>query len=236
MVRKHRVRARSLHFEPVALSAVRATAPDHAARALRATNDVPVTAPGWPPRTASHRHGVQFYESPDALCRIVGRFIGEGLRQGAAAALIVTPDHGNHIEECLRRDAIDVDRLKRAGGLVTFDARDTLDLFMANGVPNPGLFRRTVGGLLTQARPSGSQPPLRAYGEMVDLLWKDGQEAAAVHLETLWNQLARNVDFELLCGYSIGNFYKGSQFDESTPHDTHVVTADGVTAVPGLQT
>jgi hypothetical protein len=31
---------------------------------------------------------------------------------------------------------------------------------------------------------------VRAYGEMVDLLWKDGLEEAAIRLETLWNELA----------------------------------------------
>jgi hypothetical protein len=232
MTSKRPARSRPTYFEQVSLSAIGAiagTAPQ------RATSDVLSTADDRPPHAASHRHGVQFYESPDALCRIVGRFVGEGLKQGAAAALIVTPGHGQRIEECLREDAIDVNGLKQSGGLITLDARETLNLFMANGTANPGLFRRTVGGLLTQARLNSGQRPLRAYGEMVDLLWKDGQEAVAIHLETLWNQLARNVDFELLCGYSIGNFYKGSALDEITRHHTHVVTADGGTTVSNQQ-
>jgi hypothetical protein len=33
---------------------------------------------------------------------------------------------------------------------------------------------------------------IRAYGEMVDVLWQAGQTAAAIRLEMLWNQLAEN--------------------------------------------
>ena len=89
-----------------------------------------------------HFHAVQFYDSPDALCRIVGTFISEGLEQGAAAVLIVTPDHALRIEACLRSGAIDVESLKRSGALVIFDARETLNRFMVDGMPNPSAFRR----------------------------------------------------------------------------------------------
>jgi hypothetical protein len=83
-------------------------------------------------------------------------------------------------------------------------------------------------------RRSNDDRAIRAYGEMVDLLWKDGCEATAIRLETLWNQLARTCDFELLCGYSIGNFYKGSSLDDIKRQHTHVVPTDGGAAVPTL--
>jgi hypothetical protein len=34
-----------------------------------------------------------------------------------------------------------------------------------------------------------------AYGEMVDVLWKAGQDAAAIRVELLWNTLATTHDF-----------------------------------------
>jgi hypothetical protein len=45
--------------------------------------------------------------------------------------------------------------------------------------------------------------------------------------ETLWNQLGSAYDFELLCGYSMGNFYKGNAIDEIKGQHTHAVTDDG---------
>lgn len=234
MTKKRTTRQTPTHFDQVPLSAVRRITQDNVAQALRRKGGVAVEPAHRQADPASNFHAVQFYESPDALCRIVGSFIGEGLEQGAAGILIATPDHAKRIEACLRQCDFDVDALTRAGALVIVDARDTLNEFMGDAMPNPGAFRRAVGGHLTGIRRSSGGRPIRAYGEMVDLLWKDGREAAAIRLETLWNQLARSLDFELLCGYSMGNFYKGSSLDEVTRQHTHVVPTDGGAAVPTL--
>ena len=39
------------------------------------------------------------------------------------------------------------------------------------------------------------------YGEMVALLWDAGGVLAAIELESLWNELAEDRQFSLLCGY-----------------------------------
>lgn len=176
-------------------------------------------------------HAVQFYTDSDALCRIVGHFIREGLDQGAVGVLIVTPDHATRIEACLRTSGMDVDALKRLGTLVVFDARETLELFMRNGMPNHAAFRHAIGTMLTEAGRGQGHCAIRAYGEMVDLLWKDGLEAAAIRLETLWNQLTSTHDFDLLCGYAMGNFYKGMALDEIRYHHTHLAVDGGHAAV-----
>ena len=179
---------------------------------------------------SGHFHGVQFYNDSDSLCRIVGGFVGEGLEQGALAVMIATPDHAERIEECLRRRGIDVNEVKELGQLVTLDARETLQCFMSDdGLPNPGAFRRTLEHILTNIRRGREHCTIRAYGEMVDLLWKDGREAAAIRLETLWNQLGSTHDFALLCGYSMGNFYKGAAIDEIKAQHSHLVDDEGST-------
>lgn len=186
--------------------------------------------PAVPPAKAGedtgHFHGVQFYDHPDGLCRIVGTFLGEGLDDGGVAVLIVTPEHGAKIDSCLRERGLDVEELKRRGVIVTHDARATLDLMLVNGMPNPGVFRRTIGAILESARRGRQRCAIRAYGEMVDLLWKDGLEAAAIRLETHWNQLAGTHEFSLLCGYSMGNFYKGAALDEIKRQHSHVASGD----------
>jgi hypothetical protein len=178
-------------------------------------------------RGSGHFHGVRFYSDADSLCRIVGGFIGEGLERGDIAVVIATPEHTARIESCLRSRGIEVDEQKRQGRLMSFDARETLQLFMRDGMPNPGSFRRALSSALMQARRGREHCAIRAYGEMVDLLWKDGFEAAAIRLETLWNQLARTHDFKLLCGYSMGNFYKGVAIEEIQKQHSHLVADDG---------
>ena len=178
----------------------------------------------------AHFHGVRFYDDAHTLGRIVGSFIGEGLERRDIALIIATPEHAALIESCLRARGIDVDQRKRDGLLVMFDARETLQLFMRNGMPDPGAFRRALSAAFVEARRRRGPCAIRAYGEMIDLLWKDGLESAAIHLETLWNQLARVHDFELLCAYSIGNFYKGAAVENIQRQHTHLVAEDGTTS------
>src|SRR5258705_69670 len=71
---------------------------------------------------------------------------------------------------------------------------------------------------------------IRGSGEMVGLLWQDGQTTAAVRLEMLWNKLAMNHDFSLLCGYSMGSFYKDASMSEICDQHSHVVHANGLAA------
>jgi hypothetical protein len=71
---------------------------------------------------------------------------------------------------------------------------------------------------------------------MVDVLWQDGQKDAAVALERLWNQLAHIEAFSLLCGYTMGNFYKDAQFDVICREHSHLVSDEGhSTPIPPSQ-
>jgi anti-sigma regulatory factor (Ser/Thr protein kinase) len=45
---------------------------------------------------------------------------------------------------------------------------------------------------------------VRAYGEIVDLLWQAGNVQGTIELERLWNELISELDFTLLCGYHSG--------------------------------
>lgn len=172
---------------------------------------------------AGHFHAVRFYEDSDSLCRLVGEFIGTGLEQGEPAVVIATPAHTAAIDECLHARGLDVDALKCLGDYVTVDARETLAMFMIDGLPNAGAFRYNLGETIRLASRGRGNVTVRAYGEMVDLLWKDGLEAAAIRLETLWNELANAHSFKLLCGYSMGNFYKGAAIEEIKGQHSHLV-------------
>jgi hypothetical protein len=65
---------------------------------------------------------------------------------------------------------------------------------------------------------------------MVNLLWQDGLTSAAIRLERLWNELAKMHDFKLLCGYSMGNFYKDATVGEITRQHTHLLADTGEVA------
>ena len=155
-----------------------------------------------------HHHAVQFYANDGELLETVGRFLSEGLATGQPAIVIATPEHRTSIERALEAHLIDVSAARRLGDLVMLDADETLGTFMVDHAPVGSLFRRSVGGVFDQTLRGRERTPIRAFSEMVDVLWKQGRTEAAIRLEVLWNSLADSHAFSLLCGYSIGNFYK----------------------------
>jgi len=174
-----------------------------------------------------HLHAVRFYEDSESLCRLVGEFIAAGFDADEPAIVVATPMHIEVIDGCLRKRGLDVDALKRMGDYTTIDARDTLATFMVGSVPNANAFHHQMTSLLQQVLRSRETTTLRIYGEMVDVLWKDGHETAAIRVETLWNELANMHAFKLLCGYSIGNFYKGAAVEAIKQQHSHVVNETG---------
>ena len=64
---------------------------------------------------------------------------------------------------------------------------------MINNWPDENLFRHLVIGLLHRAK--RNKRPVRAFGEMVALLWAQGFNGATVQLEHLWNNFLRNRSF-----------------------------------------
>ncbi|HEY3161608.1 MAG TPA: MEDS domain-containing protein [Vicinamibacterales bacterium] len=97
---------------------------------------------------------------------------------------------------------------RHLGDLVMLDPEEMLGTFMVDHAPVGSLFRRSIGDVIDQTLRGRERTPARAFGEMVAVLWKQGRTEAAIRVEVLWNNLAETHAFSLLCGYSIGNFYK----------------------------
>jgi hypothetical protein len=179
------------------------------------------------PRTDGHFHAVRFYENKQSLCRIVSEFLGEGFVTGQPGLVVGTPEHREGILEALRERHFDVDQLQTTGDLVLIDAREAMDTFMVDGLPHHDQFMTSLTGVMERLVAGRTNYTIRAYGEMVDLLWKNGQSVAAVQLEMLWNKLAMTQRFSLLCGYGMGNFYKDASIQDICHQHTHVIGIDG---------
>jgi hypothetical protein len=184
--------------------------------------------------TYDHHHAVQFYGDDQALFRTVSGFLGQGFVDRHPAILIATPEHAAAILEHLQDRMIDVKRARVIGDLIVLDARTTLASFMNADGPDTRRFEDSIGTLIARLiKDRPDRTLIRAYGEMVDLLWKDGRPEAAIRLEVLWNKLANQYGFALLCGYSMGNFFKQTRlFEEVCRQHTHVMPAEPATSKP----
>lgn len=146
-------------------------------------------------REPSHGdHIVQTYQDPAFLAEAVAEYLGTGLHRGEAAIVIARPAHAARFLEKLAG-------MGEPGQLLVLDAEQTLARFMVDGMPQWNPFREVIGGLIAQVRLQ--YPAVRAYGEMVDILWQQGNRDAAIRLEEYWNELTRLQTFSLFCAYAM---------------------------------
>jgi hypothetical protein len=179
------------------------------------------------PRSPQPVHAVRFYEDARSLARIVAGFIGDGLAAADPVIIIATPEHRRAILDAAAL-TMDVETPMERGDLVLVDARDALATFMVDGMPARQPFEQTIVPVIDRAAGRRRGSVVRVYGEMADLLWKDGREAAAVQLEMLGNQLASTRNVTIFCGYWMGHAYGDGTFQHICREHTHVVSAGGV--------
>jgi hypothetical protein len=178
---------------------------------------------------STHAHGyhaVRFYESERSLALIVADFLAEGFADADPGLVVATPAMRAALVLELSARSFDVVELQRSGQFLLLDAKELLGVFMIDGQPDPTRFNTAMRETIARACRERADCKLRIFGQMVDVLWRQGQQDAAIHLEMLWNQLARKQAFSLLCGYAMGNFYKDSNFDDICGQHSHV-SGDG---------
>ena len=149
-------------------------------------------------------HFVQFYENDDYLVDSVSGFVGAALTQQKASVVIATAEHGAALQRKLAACGVDVSKAGAAGRYILLDAAETLAKFMVDGSPDPQRFKDTVGAVIARLAQGGQR--IHAFGEMVALLWADGNRAGAIRLEELWNELGKQHRFALFCAYPIDGF------------------------------
>jgi signal transduction histidine kinase len=184
--------------------------------------------------TDAHQHSVQFYDDDTFLSPAIATFVAEGLRVGQPVIVLATADHANLIAASLQDHGYTFDSVRASGELLYIDAAEALSLFMRDGVPDSELFDATLGRLVADRVQTHPGTGVRAYGEMVDVLWREGNGEGALAVEELWNRLAEQHAFALLCAYCIGNFYKVSDaeyFDRICAAHQHVIPTERFTAL-----
>jgi len=198
----------------------------------------PSTRGRWP---AAPDHTVQFYADDDFLVEQIGNFVYEGITAGEACVVIATEDHRARLEQHLGREGLDLIAACEQGVYISLDAAATLARFMTEGALDEETFRQVIGGVIAQAAyglVKDSKPRhVRAFGEMVALLWAGGDHAAAIRLEEMWNEL-RTSDaappFSLCCAYPMADFASEAHeqaFREICANHTQVIPDERYTAL-----
>jgi anti-sigma regulatory factor (Ser/Thr protein kinase) len=143
-------------------------------------------------------HVVQFYDHDFELAQAVGGYLAHALRAGDISIVIATPAHQAAFEAQLAAAGLTPGEVT-SDAIVWLDAAATLARIMPDGRLDADAFQSVVGGLVREASRTGRR--IRAYGEMVALLWDAGDVLGAIELEKLWNGLGDELEFSLWCAY-----------------------------------
>jgi signal transduction histidine kinase len=177
-------------------------------------------------------HIVQFYDSDEFLATTVANYVGDAIRAGEGAIVVATPPHRLQIEELLRADDLNLPTVEARGQCVALDAGELLATFLIDEMPDARRFADVVGGLVS--RVARQYEKVRVFGEMVGLLATEGNHAATIRLEQLWNDLRKVRSFSLLCAYPmhrLGNAAFAAALAQVCAEHSAVVPAEGYSSL-----
>ncbi len=149
-------------------------------------------------------HLVQIYDTDKVVLNTLEGFVCSGFKAGDSAIVIATDTHLYALNKRLRAQGLNIGHLQANNQYLPCIAEDIISEFMVNGQPDEKRFMLVVKDLIIKARGSGRK--VRAYGEMVAVLWNQGYTDATFQIEHLWNKFCSTEVFCLLCAYPQNGF------------------------------
>jgi hypothetical protein len=144
-------------------------------------------------------HRVHFYALDDVLLASLTEYFYEGLLAGETCIAIATPSHLASLNAKLRAKGVDLTAAIESNQYIMLDASTTLSDFMVNDLPEYESFLKCIGRTMSLAAGRGRQ--IRAFGEMVSILWERNNLSGLLQLEKYWHGLVNEKAFSLYCAY-----------------------------------
>lgn len=147
-------------------------------------------------------HIVYPYSDEAQVTEAICLFASAGLKKGEAVLLIMSETHRQVAKLLLLEEGFDLQQLESTSQLIFVDAQVLLDQFMFDGIIDEQKFKAAVGGMISQAKASSDNRPVRVFGEMVDLISTSNPKGTQ-RLEELWNDVIETHCVPLLCAYCL---------------------------------
>jgi len=170
------------------------------------------TLPSFAPRKAESAlgHEVQFYSGDESFLEGFSRYMEVSLLNGNAVILVATEAHQKGLLHRLQQRGPSIGVALKQGRCLPLDVNETLSTFMVNDLPDPVRFQRVVGDLIAGAArtTAGGKSRVTICGECASILWAQGNADGAIQVEQLCNQLTKRYGMDILCGFSLSDFYR----------------------------
>jgi hypothetical protein len=151
-------------------------------------------------------HIVQLYQDQQFLNRAVCRFAAGAIANGEGVILVPTAAHWEAFRPRLEAEGVDVKAAQGRGQLTVVDADELLPRFMKDAMPDAPVFLGLAADVISNARGETRYPQVRWWGEMVNVLWEQGNVAASMSLEDQFDRLAKQHEIAIFCSFVMDNF------------------------------
>jgi hypothetical protein len=151
-------------------------------------------------------HIVQLYQDQEFLNRAVCRFAASAMANGESVILVPTAAHWAAFRPRLQAEGVDTDAAQSRGQLSVIDAEQLLPEFMRGNMPDAPIFLGLASDVVAKARDGDRYPKVRWWGEMVNVLWEQGNAAASMELEDQFDRLAHEQEIAIFCSFVMDNF------------------------------
>jgi signal transduction histidine kinase/ActR/RegA family two-component response regulator len=155
-------------------------------------------------------HFVQFYERDGFLLDSLADFLATGFNSAEAGIVIATKSHLQGLELRLAQRGVEVQALVATGQFICFTAEEVLRDLRVEGLISSERVTATFDATLVKAGQGGRK--VRVFGELVTLVWNEGNFQLAIQLEQLWSDLQKRHPFSLYCAYPMSGLGKQSLF------------------------
>jgi|GEM_PF-286054 len=149
-------------------------------------------------------HVVQVYDNERIFLATLEGFAGTGFLANESVVIIATSNHLHALNERLCHQGFDLESLIAQDKYMPIDAEKLLATFLVDNWIDATIFKNTVTSLVRRAKNGNGK--IRAFGEMVAVLWEKGLCGATVQLEHLWNEFHEQSPFTLFCAYPKAGF------------------------------
>jgi hypothetical protein len=151
-------------------------------------------------------HIVQLYQDQQFLNRAVCRFAAGAIANGEGVILVPTAAHWEAFRPRLEAEGVNVQAAQGRGQLTVVDADELLPHFMKDAMPDAPVFLGLAADVIANARDDNRYPRVRWWGEMVNVLWEQGNVAASMSLEDQFDRLAKHHEIAIFCSFVMDNF------------------------------
>lgn len=178
----------------------------YAAREVDAGDDLREPWRGLLASAGPRNHIVQLYQDQQFLNRAVCRFAAGAIANGEGVILVPTAAHWEAFRPRLEAEGVDVKAAQERGQLTVVDADELLPRCMRNAIPDAPVFLGLAADVINTARSESRYPRVRWWGEMVNILWEQGNVAASMSLEDQFDRLAHHHEIAIFCSFVMDNF------------------------------